>query len=224
MIKAHKPISKARFVATETCPRFILDPDNDLRLFPIEEVYGIAEIKSTLDAIELDNALEKLNSVNQVYRNRYDHIPDGHDDLMSHEGWHEPFKVVFSYKQGAKWEDFEFLLRLHGIYSPDAVFLLDGGAYIKATDETLARRNSFHKNVPLQVSTQDNQVWNEIISRFYCEDRSQHYEDFLIYDVKDAVLLLMMYTFILDAVKKLKLPDYDSGDYIVFWAAKSFGL
>ncbi|HUW44933.1 MAG TPA: DUF6602 domain-containing protein [Dehalococcoidia bacterium] len=209
------------FFNKETCPRFILDADNDLRLFPIEEVYGIAEVKSTLDPDELENALLKLNSINKIYRNRYDHIPEGHEDLMLCEGWHEPFKIVFSYKSGTKWEDFEFIYRLHGLYSPDAVFLLDEGAYVKATDDTLARRNSFFKKTPFQVSTRDGDVWNEIVSRFFCEDRSRHYDEFLVYDVKGAILLLMMYTCILDATKKLTLPNYDSGDYIVFWAAQS---
>jgi hypothetical protein len=209
------------FFNKETCPRFVLDADNDLRLFPIEEVYGTAEVKSTLEPDELENALLKLNSVNTTYLGRYDHIPEDHEDLMLRDGWREPFNVVFSYKFGTKWEDFEFLFRLHGLYSPDAVFLLDEGAYVKATDDTLARRNSFYKKTPFQVSTRDSDVWNEIVSRFSCEDRSRYYDEFIVYGVKGAILLLMMYTFILDATKKSTLPNYDSGDYIVFWAAKS---
>ena len=207
----------------ETCPRFIQDDVADMRLFPIEEVYGVVEVKSTLDSKELENSSMKLNSVDEIYRDRFNHIPDGHEDLMSSNGWDKPFRFIFSYKQG-KWGDFEFLYRLHVSNSPDAVFLLDEGAYIKANDDTLARRNSFQKKIPFQVSTRDNDVWNEITKRFSCEDRSLHYEEFLYFDVKDAALLLMMYTYILDSIKKLTLPDYNSGDYIVFWASDPSGF
>lgn len=209
------------FFNKETCPRFILDVENDLRLFPIEEVYGVAEIKSTLDKDELNNAKQKLHSVSATYSKRYDHIPDDSEELFPHGKWNEPFKIVFSYKMWKNWDDFEFLYELHGAHSPDAAFILDCGAYINATDETLARRNSFTKRKTLQASTQDREVHNQIVSRFACGDRSRHYDDFLFYDVKDAVLLLMMYTFVLDEIKKMELPNYCSGDYIVFWAAQS---
>lgn len=206
------------FFNKETCPKFILDADQDLRLFPIEEIYGVAEVKSTLDPDELENALVKLDSVNEIYRKRSDHISDDHLDLIARDNHTEPFRIVFSYKPGTYWLDFEFQIKLHGMYSPDAVFLLNDGAYIKATDDTIARRDSFSKKTSLQISKKDEDVFGEIIMRFACEDRSRHYDDFLQYKVKGAVLLLTMYTYVLDATKRMQLPDYDSGDYIVFWA------
>ncbi|STR45182.1 DUF6602 domain-containing protein [Iodobacter fluviatilis] len=205
----------------ETCPRFILNEENDLRLFPIEEVYGVIEVKSTLNPTELNDALSKLSSIDTIYKNRFNHIANDLDISCSHDIQTKPFKTIFSYKQGKEWNDFEFNCRLHSYDHPDAIFILNEAAYIHANDDTLARQNSFLKKISFKESTQDDQVWNQIMHRFTRGDSLRYYDDFLIYEAEDSILLLMMYTFILDSIKKINLPDYYSGDYIIFWAEQS---
>jgi hypothetical protein len=48
------------------CPKFILDKAADRRLVPLADTYGTIEVKSTLDEKELDDALEKIESVDNL--------------------------------------------------------------------------------------------------------------------------------------------------------------
>lgn len=54
-----------------TCPKFILDPNTQSQLVPINDIFGVIEVKSTLDDKELADALEKGKSIRQMSYERY---------------------------------------------------------------------------------------------------------------------------------------------------------
>lgn len=62
-----------------TCPKFVLDPNAQSQLVPIDDIYGAIEVKSTLDEKELTDALEKGRSIRQMSFERYAPLnPEGH--------------------------------------------------------------------------------------------------------------------------------------------------
>lgn len=52
----------------EKCPKFFLSKETDVRIFPIAYVYCTIEVKSKLTVKELENALMKLKSINDVHQ------------------------------------------------------------------------------------------------------------------------------------------------------------
>jgi hypothetical protein len=49
------------------CPKFILDKTTDRRLVPFGNAYGMIEVKSTLGKAELEDALEKIEALDNLY-------------------------------------------------------------------------------------------------------------------------------------------------------------
>lgn len=202
----------------ETCPKFVIDSDDDIRLVPIEEVYGVIEVKSTLDANEFQKAVMNLTEFKKVYNDRLCESEE-YMDNEEREGNTQPFVCIFSYQLDKGTHDlFEPHYELHRTHvSLDALFILSTGYSIKATDEFLTRSYSIRNKLSFDKSAQSKQVWMEIVDRAIYSENNWKLDDYVSEDCTGGEVLLNMYTFILDKLASNQLESYSKSDYIALW-------
>lgn len=207
-------------------PLFKISPTNDLYVIPIEDVYGVIEVKSILTKEQYKNCQDKQGSFYEVYRNR--HVDEEeHVHLSKNEELYipsdEPFFSVFCYD--IKHSDFDDDFYCYICDSPFSyLFCLNHGVYAYANDQNIIRYNSLDLGITGDTSSHNNGALNEILSRSSMIDyHARCYDDFKFENVSNGEMLMIMFAYIVDRLEESILDDYSIADYIALWRKKSIG-
>jgi hypothetical protein len=121
VISREKKISRQcdiAFFNIDTCPKFLLDKDTDRRLIPFGDLFGIIEVKSTLGEKELNDSLEKIKSVDDLYSevlidhvqlpgNNYDEIDIQAAEVKREENFFDTLRHQDPYIHESAWDQFK---------------------------------------------------------------------------------------------------------------------
>lgn len=204
----------------ESSPIFKISPTSELYLIPIEDVFGVIEVKSVLDKKQYDNCLKKQTSFFEVYQERcvdedeHIHLKEPIEIGYAHD---EPFFSVFCYE--IKESDFDDDIYIHLCESPFSyLFCLNRGVYAYVTDQTIIRHNSLNLGITGSTSSRNNRSLNEIISRDCMVDyHSRCYDDFKFDSAQNGDMLMIMFAYLADRLTESELESYSIGDYIALW-------
>ncbi|MCD9026618.1 hypothetical protein LDO26_00110 [Luteimonas sp. BDR2-5] len=192
------------------CPKFIVDPVDDIRLVPVDDVYAVLEVKSTLTSNEFDDALRKLQRVQSV-----------HDkNLRENQITNPPFLGIFAYRLGDDFRKEPFLLqdKVHHSSYLDVLAILESGTYVKDTGDHLYRIHAMRKGVSLDTAREDKDAWHDSLNRFiHFED--SYYNKHMIDEVKNEDVLFLLYGLMLDSCLSREMSDYNPFDYVSTWNA-----
>ncbi|WP_445360215.1 DUF6602 domain-containing protein [Microbulbifer sp. EKSA005] len=204
----------------ESSPLFKISPTNELYLIPIEDVYGVIEVKSILDKKQYKNCQEKQESVLEIHKNRWvdeeEHIHLG-KPLKPDFAYDEPFFSVFCYD--IKDSDFNDNFYIHLCDSPFSyIFCLNRGVYSNVTDNTIIRHNSLNLGITGNTSSHNSSSLNEIVSRDCMVDyHSRCYDDFKVDLAQNGGMLMVMFAYLADRLEDSELENYSIADYISLW-------
>lgn len=190
------------------CPKFVVDAADDIRLVPIDDVYAVLEVKSTLSPSTFKDAIGKLEQVSTVYRHNLD---DG-------QTIDPPFLGVFAYRLGGDFASDPFLLvhQVHYSHGLDVLAVLSNGTHVRDKGDNLFRIHAMRKGISLEAAHQDVDAWNDSLNRFIQLDDS-YYNRYLTDDTKDEGVLFLLYGLLLDACLSREMPDYNPFDYVATW-------
>lgn len=239
------------------CPKFLLDGASDRRLIPFPSAYGTIEVKSTLGEAELNDALEKLESVSTLKNelSGYYEIPKRPEiqvlavqDERATTTWRwsferidvpedqwdryrvkiippekartPPLGLIFAYKFGA---DLSFE-RAHAIiqkakHPPDGIFVLDGGYSLLLSKEAMKRYKSLSTGKPAAAFDLDRDVLNAWFaeSPFPLAGSPPGVRYLTVYDAESKVVLLFLYSFLLDLLASQELKESAHTDMLAVW-------
>lgn len=204
----------------ESSPLFKISPTSEIYLIPIEDVYGVIEVKSVLDKKQYKNCQEKQTSFLEVYQDRWidedEHI-HLEEPLELGYAYDEPFFSVFCYD--IKESDFEDGIYVHLCDSPFSyLFCLNRGVYSYVTDHTIIRHNSINLGITSNTSSRNNSSLSEIVSRgCMIEYHSRCYDDFKFDSAQNGDMLMVMFAYLADRLTESELESYSVGDYIALW-------
>ena len=207
----------------KTSSIFKISPTQNLYLIPIEDVYGVIEVKSILTLAQYSNCIEKLNSFEYVYNNRYvdeDHFVALEKPHTPVDTSDKPFFAVFCYDiKHTDYEDIYHDFYLYLCCNPCSfVFCLNNGVYSKITDDVIIRFNSLDLGITKSTSEYTSESMNEIISRFCMSDyHARSYDNFKFDKSKNGDMLMIMFAYISDRLETATLENYSIGDYIALW-------
>ena len=215
-----------------TCPKYLQDKEEDRRLVPIGHTYGAVEVKSTLGSKELNDALEKVESVANLSSERHggwhqkkievcEKGADGRDqwrEMIVRE--RRPARipvtaiVAFRLSRGMKLSDVREAC-MKGRRGPDFVLVLDSGCLIRETEISLLRIKSLLEKDELGPSLDTHErlklLRHELAgSRDYVERPSKSRQ----------CNLMTFFAVYLDLINSLHLPKYPATDLLSVWRSK----
>ncbi len=210
-------------VFRKSSPVFKMSPTQELYLVPIEDVYGVIEVKSILTKKQYSNCLLKQSSFLEVHKKREvdenEHIAfDFKKEIYSFDA---PFYSVFCYE--IDHSDFDRFFYEHICDNKVSyIFCLSEGVYSLATDDNIIRHNSIKTRITRDTSASSNSSLTEIISRYaMCETHARTYNDFKFDKSIAGDFLMVMYAYLMDQIQNKNLAGYQIADYIALWRTNS---
>jgi hypothetical protein len=201
-------------------PIFKISPTKNIYIIPIEDVFGVIEVKSVLTEYQYKNCQNKKDSFFHVHKNR--HVEESH--LIHLEPPHtptfpsyKPFFAVFCYEvNGEDFYDNDFY---HYICDNPFCYLfcLNEGVYSYVSDAVIARHHSLRLGITIETSSRNNNSLNEITNRFCMSSNYDHYNSFKFDDAKNGDMLMIMFAYLMDKLESQNLDFYSVADYIALW-------
>jgi len=202
-------------------PILKISPTQNLHIIPIEDVYGVIEVKSKLTIKEIENCKDKQQSLffcNQqriIDETEHYHLPPYEAEEVPAAT--PPFFAVFCYGIDNRGMD-DFIVELHERAGFDAIYCLEEGAYTRITDSTTIRHYSLQKGITGNASSCNSDSLNDITARFcMSEYYARSYSDYNFDAAKGGELLMVMYAYINDHIETAELSNYSISDYIALW-------
>jgi len=232
LLNSQKQVSKECDIViydNETCPKFIFDEALDVRFFPKNDIFGTLEIKSTLNNVELKDALEKIKSANEVsiktihdisFSDEWEDVDIKlaenlpryieEDDYVNYKAkikkkkiYHSnAFSAIFAYQIGHNFTLQELKAKLIlDKNAPDFLLILDKGLLIKVDELTLKRYNSLKNNKISDDFKDDYDITIKLLDA-YLSDAGQDY--ILLENTEQYINLMNFYMFIIDYLNNFR--------------------
>jgi len=205
-------------------PILKISPTQNIHIIPIEDVYGVIEVKSKLTNKEIENCVKKQQSLvlcNQrrlVDETEHYHLPPYEAEEAPSAT--PPFFAVFCYAIDHHGID-DFWVELHDHSSFDAVYCFEEGAYTHVSDSTTIRHYSLKKGITGNASSCNSASLDNITARICMPDYYERsYSDFNFDAATNGELLMIMYAYINDHIENAELESYSISDYIALWKNK----
>lgn len=220
-----------------TTPKYYLDEGHNRRIFPLGNVYGVIEAKSTLGVSELEDCLRKIQSFKSLFTDLYEYMSDYKEIEISEkpENFYEkedykkyhlrnnnkanyPFYFIFAYTSA----DLTFA-RMKEAFAdaqvyPDGIVILDAGCFVVGSQETFTRLRSLETAAPIEKDDFD----TNIAALKYRLKAINGEIDYLQKESSDhGVTLLYFYSFLMEFLTRMNLPRYNFGDLISIWRSRS---
>lgn len=201
------------------CPSWTVDDDSDpRRLVPLEAVVGIVEVKSTLNDATLNQALNKLDELDEVLRE------------CELEVTYRPFRYLFAYRldEAAKFGGWSaphlMLTKYAGARTrPDGLFVLDSYMAVLHAGDAIGRAMSLLRGKTLDHAMEDSwEVQSEMLKRDVQIDPS-YCNDYFCNPARNGFLLLSFLTFILDHASKFSASGSNYADLFCRWGGPALG-
>jgi len=231
----------------ECCPKFLLDRDENRRLIPIEELFGVVEVKSTLTKKELLDAISKCESVTDLhvywpdtskwneFQVEVSEPEDRPQSLRVYDDreWRRytvrtprevmrhspPFGAVCAYKLGSDLtlENAKEILEDKDA-GIDCVAALDAGVLFNYSADAFRRYKSLKDGKSAAEYRYDWDVLRKQIERLKSEKRIEYMIE-PCNEPHDA--LLFFYVYLFDLLRTRRLPEYDPLDYLAVWKSRA---
>lgn len=220
-----------------TTPKYYLDEEHNRRIFPLGNVYGVIEAKSTLGVNELEDCLRKIKAFKNLFTDLYEFISEydeielsekpekyyGKEDfkkyhLRNNKKAYYPFYFIFAYKSA----DLTFA-RMKEAFAdaqvyPDGIVILDAGCFVVGSQETFTRLRSLETAAPIEKNGFDSTV----AALKYMLGSMDGKIDYLETESSDhGVTLLYFYSFLMEFLTRMNLPKYNFGDLISVWRSRT---